>query len=95
MRTGDADPLLLAAREVTRERVGLRREPDLSEQLLGALGGLGAAESLHPAQRSRDVLFRGQVVEEVELLEHHPDAGIATRCAGDLASREATRRCAL
>ena len=42
---------------------------------------------MHPAQRARDVLQRGQMAEQVELLEHHADAD-AGALLGDGARRQ-------
>ena len=42
---------------------------------------------MHPAQRTRDVLLRGQMAEQVELLEHHADAD-AGALIGDIARRQ-------
>ena len=44
-RAGDRDPLRLAAGELARAGVGLRREPDQLEQRLGGAGSAGPRRS--------------------------------------------------
>jgi hypothetical protein len=72
-RAGDRDALLLAAREPVGVVVLAPLEPEAVEQLARAPLGLGAALAMAAHRRERDVLERGQVREEVERLEHHPE----------------------
>ncbi len=87
MRAGDRDALLLAAGQMPRQGVGALAEPDAVEQLAGAAIGIDPGHAMHPAQRARDVLQRGQMTEQVELLEHHADAD-AGAFFGDGARRQ-------
>ena len=72
-RARDRDALLLAARELVRMLVRLLLEPDLRQQHVRARLGLAAAELADASRRERDVVEHGQVREQVELLEDHPD----------------------
>ena len=69
-RAGDGDALALTAGELRGIGIGLVRQTDDVEQLAGAglVGGLFAAGDLH---READVLQRGALHEQVELLKDH------------------------
>ena len=73
-RAGDRDPLLLAAGELMRVLMSLLLEPDHGEELSRARLGVPSAHLPDPARREREVVHRGEVGEEVELLEDDPDA---------------------
>ena len=75
-RARDRDPLLHAARELARLRVGELVEPDERQQLVGARALLGARQLL-AAQRELDVAARAQPGEQRVLLED--DAAVAAR----------------
>ena len=72
-RPRDRDPLLLAAGELMRVLVGLLLEPDHGQQLVRARLGVAPAHLQDAARGERQVVHRGQVREEVELLEDDPD----------------------
>ena len=83
---GDRGALLLAAREHRRQRVHAVAEADPAEELdhVGAVARLVVAED---AERQRDVLEGGQVVEQAEILEDDADPPAhapAVRLARDL-----------
>ncbi len=84
-RPGDRDPLLLAARELMRVLVGLLLEADAREQLASPPLGLGAGHLADAPGGERQVVDRGQVREEVELLEDDPDPLADRRHVGALA----------
>ncbi len=86
-RARDRDALLLAAGQMPRQGVGALAEADAFEQFARAAVGIGARHAVHPAQRPGDVLQRGQMAEQVELLEHHADAD-----AGALVGERARRQ---
>ena len=48
-------------------------ETDTVEQLHRALACLGSRDAFHTYRRLRDVLERGHVREQIEVLEHHAD----------------------
>ena len=81
-RTGDRDPLLLAAGELVGVGVDLGRQPDAFEQGLGPSQDLRLRLLFHEHRCGGDVLERGHVGEQVETLEDHADLGAA---AADLA----------
>ena len=82
-RAGDRHALLLAAGEGDRVDVELVGQADPVEQRLGPRSRASSRGTpQHPDRRQRDVLQRGHVREQVEVLEHHPDLG---PLAGDLA----------
>ena len=83
-RAGDGDALLLAAGQRGRKGVNLVGEPDPGEQLGDVLVDLVLALATD-LQRQRDVLERGQMVEQAEILEHHADSPAHE---GGLAARE-------
>ena len=60
-------------------------EPDLREQDVRARLGLGAAELADAPRSEREVVEHGQVREQVELLEDHPDPLADARDVGALA----------
>ena len=72
-RPRDRDTLLLAAGELMRMLLGLRLEPDLREQHVGAGLGVLATELANAPRRERHVVQHRQMREQVELLEDHPD----------------------
>src|SRR6185503_13839286 len=63
--------LLLAARELLREAIGLFRQADQSEQAERLRPRRLRVHALQPDRRDRQVLERRQVREEIERLEHH------------------------
>ena len=71
-RTGDRHPLALAAGEPARVGVPVALDVQRGEQFAGARPCLRPG---HPGQlrRQQDVVGDGQVVEQVEELEDHPD----------------------
>ena len=75
-RPGDRHPLLLAAGELRRVGVLLLAQPDplrASRRAVSVASAFGAPAA--PVRwRDRQVAEHGEVGEEVELLEHHPDA---------------------
>ena len=76
---GDGDTLLLAARQLARKARREVGEADLGQQVTGDGFGLRFAHLLHDHRARHDVAERGHVGEEVELLEHHADAGTEAR----------------
>ena len=73
-RAGERHTLLLATGELCRKMRHAMREPDLAEQLCGALEGIRLTAKL---QRQRDVLLRRHGRHEMEGLEDNADAGAA------------------
>ena len=71
-RSGDRDPLLLAAREVVGVAVGEVPEADAFERL-GCLGLRGRDRRAVKLERQRDVLASGEPGEEVQVLEDVAD----------------------
>ncbi len=67
--------LLLAAGELRGEGIRLFREPDLGQVAPGHLDRFGLAALLGALLGEREVAEHAQVREQVELLEHHADAG--------------------
>jgi hypothetical protein len=70
---GDRDPLLLAARQLGRVLLRLLRDADALEELHRGLLGPVARPLPDLRRRQHDVLEDGEVGEEVERLEDHPD----------------------
>ena len=81
-RARDRDALLLAAGELRRVGVELVGQADAVEQLARALARLLARDPLHADRRAGDVLQRGHVREQVEVLEDHADLGALARDLG-------------
>ena len=77
----DGDALLLAARQLARVRLRLRREADLREHAHHARRDCRGARARH-FERERDVLFGGAVLEQPEILKY--DAELAAQ-HGDIA----------
>ena len=73
-RPGDRDPLLLAPGELARVGAGLVGQPDAGEQLVGQCEGVGPAGGPGRDRRGGDVVAHRHVREQVEVLEHEPDA---------------------
>src|SRR6478672_3718920 len=73
--TGDRDPLLLAAGELSGVLLGLVADADPVEQLARLLLGGFLLLPADLDRAERDVLEDRLVGEEVEALEHHPDLG--------------------
>src|SRR5207253_2210516 len=71
-RPGDCDPLLFTARERRRAGAGAVREPDPGEHFAHWPLDLFLARPGHP-QRQRDIVERGQMANQPEILEHDPD----------------------
>ena len=92
-RAGDGDTLLLAAGKLRRELRVLGGQADAVEQLHRALASLGRRDALHPDRCLDDVLQRGHVREQVELLEHHADPLPHAVRPGARAVRTACRLC--
>ncbi|KAG1249133.1 hypothetical protein G6F68_013501 [Rhizopus microsporus] len=84
-RAGNRHALLLAARQLAREGIGLVGQAHPRQQRARLLLGLRARHAAHGDGRLDDVLQRGQVREQVEALEHHAHLGAAT---ADLALRQ-------
>ena len=78
---GDGDTLLLAAGKLGGPGVALFGQTDPPHDFgnVGAYLALGAAGD---AQREGDVVVGGEVGEEAEILEHHPDAAAQSRQGG-------------
>ncbi len=72
-RPRDRDPLLLAAGELGRVAVGLVGQPDLGELLAADRERFVLLQLLDPDRRLDDILQRGHMREEVEVLKHHAD----------------------
>ncbi|KAG0772046.1 hypothetical protein G6F22_016013 [Rhizopus arrhizus] len=70
-RAGNRHALLLAARQLAREGIGLVGQAHPLQQRARLLLGLRARHAAHGDGRLDDVLQRGQVREQVELLEDH------------------------
>ena len=68
-RAGDRHALLLAAGELARIGPALGGEPDLGQHAHDA-GGDGVAPRAGDLERERDVLRRGAVLQQPEVLEH-------------------------
>ena len=88
-RPRDRDALLLAARQLAGPVVGPVGQADLGERGEGPLPALGRVDA-RVDERQLDVAPRRQVRQQVELLEHEPDAAVAH--LGQLVLVEATRR---
>src|SRR5215470_6792937 len=69
---GDGGALLLAAREHRRPRPHMFPEPDPAQQL-GDLVVVTLLVAADDAQRQRNIVESSEMVEEPEVLEHHPD----------------------
>ena len=74
-RAGDRRPLLLPAREMGREVVVLVLQPDLLQQGPRPLHRFAPGQLEHVDGRLDDVLQHRQMRPQVELLEHHAEAG--------------------
>ena len=72
-RPRDRRPLLLTARKLAGVLPGLLGNPDPVEELHGAIAGVRGGHPEHPGRAQHAVVEHGEVGEEVELLEHHPD----------------------
>ena len=68
-----ATRLLLASGEVARVHIGLLGDADALQLFPRDAVRLGLRSLADETLRQHHVLERGQVVEQVELLEHHPD----------------------
>src|SRR5712664_4669948 len=68
----DRDPLRLAPRELTRPRVRARADVQRSEQLRSDRLRLAAAPAQDVPQRQRDIVERGEVLEQRVCLEYEP-----------------------
>ena len=73
-RPGNGDPLLLPARELVRMLPSLLREADAREELASSRLRFLTRHPSDPPCRQRQVVERGELWEEVELLEDDPDA---------------------
>ena len=71
----DGRPLLLAPGELRGMRVRLVGQADPGQQVAGEASGRRTGESANGARGQGDVFPHEEVGEEVELLEHHADAG--------------------
>jgi hypothetical protein len=80
---GDGDALLLAARELARQVVEALAQPDAAQGLFGFTTVGHAVDVLG----QHDVLQRGEIRDQVELLEDEADGALAV--AGQLAGRHA------
>jgi hypothetical protein len=78
---GDGGALLLAARQHRRQHVDALAEPDPFQQFehVGLVGALVLAAH---AQRQRDILIGGQMIEQAEILEDDADAAAQQRQLG-------------
>ena len=107
---GDRDALLLAAGKLARVGVGAVLQAHPVQQFQPAFAGLGLGEPRFSGPRRDDgglgdVFQRGQVREEVEVLEHHADLGallqdllfaqLVEPVAADLVAHQRRRRCAM
>ena len=72
-RPGDRDALLLPAGQLGRERVLPVGHADPGEVLARRLGGLGPGPTENLRLGDRQVAQHGEMREEVEALEDHPD----------------------
>ena len=88
-RPGDAQPLLLTARELGRHLPGFIRQANLAEQRQRALAGGAFAPAVNAFQREGNILLRRQVGVEIKLLKNEADpaAQLAQGAAGKLARR--------
>ena len=86
-RARDRDALLLAARELVREAVHLRAEADEREDLRHLRPDRGLRLALH-LERVGDVLVRGAVGEELEVLEDAADVAAQHRHLAPPQARE-------
>ncbi len=68
----DRNTLLLTAGERRGARVQAFAEPDPAQQFADVTVDLGVAAAVD-AQRERNILDGGHVVDQPEVLEHHPD----------------------
>ena len=79
-RAGDADPLLLPARELGRQAVQLVRRGRRARANARPVRAPRPSASRRTLRRpEHDVLDRGQMREQVEQLEHHADLGADRR----------------
>ena len=72
--------------------VQLVGQPDAVQQLRPRAARLGARPPEHVDLREADILQRGHVREELEVLEHHADAGAQLRQVGLAGRRPRCRR---
>src|SRR4029450_4593014 len=70
---GDRHPLLLAARQLGRQLVGLVLDPDPGQQLAGPALGLLPGLAPDPGRAQGDVVENAPGGEQVDLLEDHAD----------------------
>ena len=75
-RAHDRHSLLLAPREPERQVVRVVSQADAREKLHASTAGDLDRLAVDPYGRLADVLERREMLEEVELLEDHPDAGL-------------------
>src|SRR4029079_19706099 len=83
----DRDALLLAARELVRPGIGRVRDAAEREHLGQLAPDRGRRLALHP-ERVCDVLERGTVAEELEVLEDTADVAPEERNLGALEPRQ-------
>ena len=76
-RAGDGDALALPSRELRGIGALLVREAHHLQRFTGAAGALGSGDA-RDFQREGDIVERGRVRKEIELLENHAD-GTARR----------------
>src|SRR5215217_9175363 len=82
-RASDRDALRLAAGKVAGVDVALFGKADFGEERLRNIACLGLFEPEHRHWPFHDVLKRGHMWEEVELLEDHPDVRAQPRLRPD------------
>ncbi|MNZ44195.1 hypothetical protein D3C78_618230 [compost metagenome] len=70
---GDADALLLAARELRRVLFGVVRQAHAGQQPGDALVDFGPRQPARQRQRQGDIVGDGLGGQQVEVLEDHPD----------------------
>ncbi|KAG0922044.1 hypothetical protein G6F31_020066 [Rhizopus arrhizus] len=78
-RPGNGHALLLAARQLRRIVVHAFAQPHLVQQPLGQLARFAPVLTARMHRAEHDVLQRGHLRKQVELLEHH--AGLAADLA--------------
>jgi hypothetical protein len=73
-RAGNRHALLLAARQLRRVLVRVRRQPDAVEELTRFRAGAAFVTAKHDTLRERKVARQVEMRKQLEVLEHHADA---------------------
>ena len=83
-RAGNRHPLLLTAGKLCRISTRFLFQPDLFQQGIGALCGVGFIPAVDVLQREGDSLLRRQMGIQIELLEYKTNAATQLSQRGPL-----------